>query len=104
MHIGSRADAIVRPVDPTIIPTIRPEWVEACITAGRLLPFYSYADTNGLPLNILTRLGHDDRDIAELIKAKVACIGDQVFSMLHRQVMLLYYSLEVSNNIAIVPT
>jgi hypothetical protein len=75
-------------MDP-LVPVLQARWVTDSIRERRMLPLYSYLDDPAQ--NNLKHLSLEDRDVAELLKAKVGNPGDDIFNQLHQRVATIYY-------------
>lgn len=76
------------PMDP-MVPVLQAQWVADSIRERRMLPIYPYLDDPAQ--NNLLHLSPEDRDVAELLKAKVGNPGNDIFEQLHQRVATVYY-------------
>lgn len=76
------------------LPIIHPVWVVRSIKAKQLLPMYCFSDEP--QISSLRQLSAEQRDLAELLKARTQYTSDQLYEVLHEcvgQFILLFSKL-----------
>ena len=75
------------------LPTIHPGWVTCSVERGAFEPMYLFEQLEHSQHNYLSRLPADQRDIAELLKARMySPIDQETCEILHRTVCWKYIS------------